>query len=464
MKTLLPSNESIIKLCVEYAGDAAFLHGAKLRTSAFTVAEQCEEGVLVFNTLTGELILLEPHEYRIFTEECPEKADMDGVAGELARRLFLLPAEIDEFAFVDDLRFMYELKQKKRSRQHKYYIYTTTGCNARCPYCFEEGVRPRTMNKETALRAAEYMIECSGGQKLFLVWFGGEPLMNKAAMDAICERLRGSGVEFESIIKTNGYLFEPEGIAEYRSRCNLSFAQIPLDGMGEEYNGTKAYVNVPEGTDPYLRVMENIRSLLESGIRVDVRFNIGLKNASETAAILSELKRRFSSYEGFAVYPQVLNEGAFSAFTAIERRMLFEAQKSAYVFCRENGIRIARGLYSLPSLKLHSCFADDPRFAGISPEGKLCKCPENPNSPHIFGDIFEGPANENEGEKAVVYEKHDWQCCRRCPFYPNCVNLRLCVARGRECDEFHRDFRLWKVKRIMRETARAYSVGASSVR
>lgn len=464
MKTLLPSNESIIKLFREYACDAAGLRGAGLRRSAFTVTEQCEDGGLVFNTLTGELLLLQPHEYRVFTEECPEKAGVDGISDELARRLFLLPAEIDEFAFVDDLRFMHELRQRQRCRQNKYYIYTTTGCNARCPYCFEEGVRPRTMNGETALKAAEYMIEASGGQKLFLVWFGGEPLMNKAAMDVICERLRSGGVEFESIIKTNGYLFEPQGIAEYKSRYNLIFAQIPLDGMGEEYNATKAYVNVPEGTDPYLRVMENVRALLENGIGVDVRFNIGLKNAAKTAQILSELKRRFSSFEGFAVYPQVLNEGSANAFTPKERRLLFEAQKRAYVFCRENGIRIARGLYSLPSLKLRSCFADDPRFAGISPEGKLCKCPENPNSPHIFGDILDGSKHENEGEKAVFYEKHDWQCCKRCPFYPNCVNLRLCVARGRECDEFHRDFRLFKVKRIMRETAMAYSEGASSAR
>lgn len=464
MKTLVSPNERLLEQYLWYAGKENMFEFASLRPTAFMVREACDNGELVFNTFTGELILLEPNEAEaVFTLDGAESAGMTGLKRALSSRAFLIPKSFDEFGFIDELRFISELKNKRGDFRNKYYIYTTTGCNARCYYCFEEGVYARSMSRETALKTADYIIDNSGGHRLFLTWFGGEPLYNSEVIDIICERLQSSGCEFESIIKSNGYLFEKERIALYKQKYRLSFVQIPLDGIEGAYNSTKAYIDVPEGIDPYLRVIDNILALLENGVKVDIRLNIGPNNVQDLSPILFELKSRFSSFANFAVYPQVLNEGASNAFSIDERRRLFEAQKNAYVYCLENGIKLARGRYSLPVFKLHSCLADDPCAAGILPEGLLCKCPENPNTTHIFGNVFEAAGNESSAEKAVFYEKHDWKSCRLCPFYPNCVNLRLCAARGRECDEFHRDFRLWKVRRIMREIAEnAYSIGLSS--
>ena len=103
--------------------------------------------------------------------------------------------------------------------------------------------------------------------------------------------------------------------------------------------------------------------------------------------------------------------------------------------------------------------------AGISPEGDLYKCPENLNCPHVFGSISDAGKTEDSHEIRLFFEQQEWDSCKSCPFYPGCVNLKLCVARGRECDEFHRDFRMWKVRRIMREIAAGtYSLGMNSCR
>ena len=466
MQNLKAGNAEIIRVYRGYINSKDPASMGLLRPSRFLITEPYEDAILVFNTLTSALISLSRPEYEaLFLKECSVSPEREPLQKELSDSLFLLPDGVDEYDFVDDLRFLHTLKDSRQDHINRYYVYTTTGCNARCSYCYEEGIRIRTMSTETAHAAADYMIKYAAGHPLSITWFGGEPLLNEPVIDIICKELEEAGCAFESRIKTNASLFHKDRVPYYRDRYRLNFVQIPLDGIGSDYNQVKSYVNFPAGTDPFLLVMENAKALLDAGIRVDFRFNISPDNASNIASILTEIKTRFSGYEGCAVYPQVLNEGASDAFTKEERQLLFEAQKSAYRFLLENGIRIARDRYTLPSLRLHSCLADDWHAAGISPEGDLYKCPENLNCPHVFGSICDAGSHEDSHEKEIFFEQQDWLSCKSCPFYPNCVNLKLCVARGRECDEFHYGFREWKVRRIMRQIAGGtYSVGESSSR
>jgi uncharacterized protein len=65
-------------------------------------------------------------------------------------------------------------------------ILTTYDCNFACPYCVEEGVKaPVSMDRQTALQTVEYLrkqLETHSPEKLFVTFYGGEPLMNMAAL------------------------------------------------------------------------------------------------------------------------------------------------------------------------------------------------------------------------------------------------------------------------------------------
>jgi len=57
-----------------------------------------------------------------------------------------------------------------------YTILPTTGCNARCYYCFEHGSKVMTMTRETAGEVVRFITEHCGPKKtVAIMWFGGEP-------------------------------------------------------------------------------------------------------------------------------------------------------------------------------------------------------------------------------------------------------------------------------------------------
>lgn len=64
------------------------------------------------------------------------------------------------------------------------------------------------MSNETAHKAAAYIAAHCGGEKVHLHWFGGEPLFNKQVIDIICTDLTEKGIVYESMMISNGYLFD----------------------------------------------------------------------------------------------------------------------------------------------------------------------------------------------------------------------------------------------------------------
>ena len=109
--------------------------GIQYRRSVFTIAD----GNRIFNTLTGEAL-------------------EDATESELVRRWFYVPVWLDEYALAYTVRQKYLLTQKRPGiRINMAVIYLTTGCNAKCEYCFEDGYTPMTMTEQTARDAAQWL-------------------------------------------------------------------------------------------------------------------------------------------------------------------------------------------------------------------------------------------------------------------------------------------------------------------
>ena len=99
----------------------------------------------------------------------------------------------DEFQTYMDTYTFLDSFLSKRKYIDRYNILTSTGCNARCYYCFEEGYYPKVehMSIETADKVVNYIIKTAKKDKIiYLRWFGGEPLINTKVIDYISTKLQ----------------------------------------------------------------------------------------------------------------------------------------------------------------------------------------------------------------------------------------------------------------------------------
>ena len=111
-----------------------------------------DDGVLLFNLLTRELVLLSKQEHDRMTE-----------LDYLWEHWFVVPEDANEKEYADLVKWVLSARQKKSGAITGYTIFPTTDCNARCFYCFELGRSRVPMSRETALKVVEYIkTHCQG--------------------------------------------------------------------------------------------------------------------------------------------------------------------------------------------------------------------------------------------------------------------------------------------------------------
>ncbi len=403
------------------------------RITAHCVRIEQPEGLLFYHTLTGELLLL-THEEEALLAKLPGSAPP--VLTELVSRRFLVPEGADEMALVDQVRNIARRLKRGDGILTDYLIFTTTACNARCFYCFEAGIQKTTMTKETARAAGEYIATHCGGKPVHLVWFGGEPLLNVKAIDAITDVLRQRGVEFRSRMDSNGYLFDEALAARIKNNWGLYQVQITLDGTEEVYNQRKAYVH-PEGS-PFQRVLRNISSLLDAGIQVTVRMNMDEDNERDLYVLVDELAGRFAGRPGFVIAPRVIieNKGAKPyRYTEEERRTLADKARDMWDYLDRRGVAVETSLTQQPVF--YSCWSDNANAATITPEGRLGRC-ESHIDKGLWGSVF---SEERDEEVLRQWRKRRLaeEICSTCELYPRCVRLKNCVVRTERCSAIERE-------------------------
>ena len=262
-----------------------------------------EKGIYVYNVLTRRLALLTEEEKAVLQEKCV--MGTEPVAAPLIAKRFLVTADTDEVSCYTQLYTTQELfLSAKDQGMEMYRILPTTGCNARCFYCFEQGVQIVNMNDDTAEAVIDYIKKTRNPRKKIRIeWFGGEPLLRVMTIDRICSALNTAGIEFVSTMTTNGSLLTPELLKKAKNDWHLDKAQITLDGIGEEHNRRKAYVAFP---DAYEHALQTIASLVAAGIGVTVRMNMDRENAESIAKLYEYLKRQYRAADRIAFDPTLL--------------------------------------------------------------------------------------------------------------------------------------------------------------
>lgn len=373
--------------------------------SIFVLETLIDGGYLLYNTLTQEIVFLEENEYKNMSDN-----------EYLIKHCFFIRPNIDETKRVDELRKIFKLVKSDKTITG-YTIFTTTDCNARCYYCFESKCSRRTMNEETANKVADFIIKNSNGQKCRLKWFGGEPLLNYKVINLIVNRLKEANVPFTSSMTTNGFLFDDETNA-YLKEWNLKNVQITLDGTERNYNRIKAYIDVSI-SNPFEKVINNIVSLLNLGIHVDIRLNLSMINYEDMNDLVLFLNEKFSNATNLHVYTSLLFQ---EQDNEDHRQFLEEKEKDINALLADN-FR-SKNSEILDKFQYHFCQVDSQNSLTILPDGKLGLC-EHFTDSHFIGDIDSGITDLEMVNKLREY-KTNLPECSSCFYYPLCFRLKIC--------------------------------------
>ena len=174
----------------------------------------------------------------------------------------------------------------------------TMACNFDCPYCFEADCHGKMTSEvqDDVVALAGRMLDASHGKRLEVTWYGGEPLLAIDVIEALSHRLmeltKDRGATYNAQIVSNGYLFTQD-IVDTLGRCNVTLAQITLDGVGATHDATR---HLAGGGSTFERIVSNLRDL-KLPFTVSLRTNVHKGNLSQVDSIRA-LTRKLSDESG----------------------------------------------------------------------------------------------------------------------------------------------------------------------
>lgn len=409
MTHIFPANKNIFSILgkQEYTRDDSY------RLSFFCLCEPVEDGTLIFNNLTKEFVFI----------DSPISAVKDDDYKELVEHWFFVSDSSDELKTADELAevLRYSCQNSKRKA---FTILPTTGCNARCFYCFERDIRPQTMSSETAIKVAQYVVKNSkDADSVTLRWFGGEPLLNVSSIDLICEHLRNNtNIQYTSSMVSNGYLFNEELVNHAVASWNLKNIQITLDGTEENYNKIKSYVY--HNCNAYSVVLKNLSLLNQHNLNINIRLNIDEYNITDMRTLVTELSDLLSSRDHVSITPVPLFEraGATERPRSEEQRTLLLQKISAlsdYIY----SLGFNQHIHLDTSIHVLSCGADNKNSVVILPNGDMLRC-EHINTSPVQGNIL---LDSSMSEGVWTQYCSPIPICNSCPKYPSCQRLVGCT-------------------------------------
>jgi len=390
---------------------------------------------LIKNTMTKEVIELTKREYSaiINIKESVEYSYVEeNELIELAKKRYLVETDYDEVKQYQQVVYLLKTMSGQKKGLGTYIILPTTGCNARCVYCYEEGYEVKTMSPETADRLVDFICETRHDDKIKLHWFGGEPLANVKIIRQICTALKDRNVPYRSKMTTNASLMTKELAHEAKELWHLEKVQVSLDGAKEDYTSRKNYY-APEKHN-YDVVMKAIHYLADEGIKLNLRVNVDFDNIERIPAFLQQIKTEFSDMRNISLYIAALYQVQQSERCIELYKRVFEMNEIITLL----GIPMSSESSTKTRLRLNSCMADGmDKSIVITPNGVFNNCEHLPEA-HTWGNIFDGVTDQSKFDELSAAPKVDEKCAK-CPFLPECTPYYKngCPGWFEKCYEYH---------------------------
>lgn len=394
-------------------GKQTINNSLKYRPLLYLIQQPVDEGMLIYNVMTKCMILLSQNELEHYNE-----------IEFLKENWFFVPEFNDDKKNCLQLRNLANILYNTNNAINHYCIFTTTDCNARCFYCYEQGTPRISMNLSTADKIVNFIIKNHKSEAVKIRWFGGEPLYNLKVIDYITAKLKDNRIKFSSSMVSNGYLFDSSVLEKAISNWNLKVVQITLDGTEKKYNKSKHFIY--KNINAFEVVVNNIKKISEAGIVVQIRLNIDKYNISDMHNLVDYLCELFSGNNYIKIYTAKLFENVEHGAvirTDEERKLLFKQAEILEEKIAKFGLSFC-DFNIADTITFNSCMADNKASLIVLPSGKLGKC-EHFQTQDFCGDLDRGIIYVENCEKFTQEIPHSDKC-DSCAFFPDCIRLVHC--------------------------------------
>ncbi len=446
------------RVCVLLGNQKTPSADVRIRPCHFVIHHYIDCKYLLFHTLTRRAVLIEPTLITYFMAGKTFSAEIleNETLQELYKQYFLVPEDCEESQLYKDIKEILRFKEEVPEGISNYVILPTTACNARCFYCFEQGIRPNTMTRETEEELLNFMIGHRPAKNfpIAIQWFGGEPLIGAGMIDRLSQGLKDAGIQFEASMISNGSLFTKELINRAYDLWNLKNVQITLDGLEEEYLRRKKYLASVK--DPFQTVLSNIHALLQADIRVVMRLNLDANNIGELYECVNFISNEFSDPNErnllFVYTHEIFGKSCGNCGETIESEIdltVYVDQLNSYIqqkglmnhFAKlfENNDYLESGgskkdkdgqkMHPFTTnggrLKSTYCMADRAEHSiVIDAEGRFFTC-EAMVDEFCYGNLKDGITDAETFEK-ICSTVDLPELCQTCAYLPECTDFRHC--------------------------------------
>ena len=298
-------------------------------------------------------------------------------------------------------------------------IAPTSGCNFKCPYCYEENKPNVTMTDATIKNMISFINEHQSIKTMGITWYGGEPLTAFNTIKKILNEIKSnSHIKLTNqAIVTNGYNFNQEVINFFKNQ-NLSKIQITIDGPEEEHNKRRMLQN---GKGTYKKIIENLKLIICElpDSHIQIRINIDKNNQDGFIILYKKLKELFGSQ--ISIYPGYIriNNSSQTGVTCDsvdqnEARLFYDKLEE------DGNIKIN---YCPQIIRQRGCVATCTTAYVIGPSGEIYKCWNDMGYP----EKIVGYVNQDKLTNPHLYNQYlidgQWTSdeeCKKCFFLPIC--------------------------------------------
>ena len=373
-----------------------------LKKSRFNYVAKGTSGYLIYNNLYSSLSRMSEEEYAQYKDL---KFSTENLQSELEEQGFLVDENINEIGVFNAYS---KLNSKRMNPVPSITVTPTMECNARCFYCYEEGVRHGRMKKESAEKIVRFIKALDTSKGVFITWFGGEPLMNQEWMDYFADMLRAEKIKFSAFMISNGSKIDESVIKKMKENWNISSIQITFDGDCEEYIKRKNYLDQNESI--FFQMIKKIKALSDAGIAVQIRLNIDKNNVESIYSLVARLQQIFYSDTKISYYPAFLT-GKSNFLT--EREKVDVIKKIMEI--DENKFHINNYLYKKP--KSSACYYNQKNAFSIDVSGNVFICERAIGHPQKAIGNIEQNYDFAFAERELSGLRPE---CQNCPFLPKC--------------------------------------------
>lgn len=383
-----------------------------VKPSAYNYIEKGKGLHAIYNTLYCSMALLNSEELAVLEKR---QQGEEKLLREFYAAGFFVPEDVDEFSKLQAYKTVYRKLYIKESTLGL-TIATTTKCNARCAYCFENSAGRADMAPGVEEQIIKFVDNRIGENKeLDITWFGGEPLLNTGLIDRLSSYFLAKEYKLNTRIVTNGSLLTEKMLKESFPKWHIRNMQVTLDGTAENYARIKNYLAPELGNLD--RVLKNIDLAGENKIRVSIRLNVNKENIEDLLILAKQLEKRYqgSKYVSWYASPLVGTEADY----ATDEELIGMMERFAELNARQMQVKRMR---NLP--RVEYCMAEMPSGYCFDVNGDIKICWEDFTfSGNAIGNIKDfDPKTDKRNEPSQLPPE-----CEKCVWMPPCGGG--CIAR-----------------------------------